>query len=331
MGFLDNSGDIILDAVLTDTGRMRLSKGDGSFRVVKFALGDDEIDYSLYNSSNTSGSAYFDLEILQTPVFEAFTNNGSNMKNKLVSIARNNIIYLPVLKLNPQIDGFGVTIPQLVNQGFILAVDKTTEDFFTQNINRSGLKYQGNTVRTTGLLLGENPNQGGSIRVDQGIDNAKVPAALPGGLDADLIETQYIVEIDNRLVGLVDYATGKTPAIPSYIDDDNKASYYFSVSDPNSYVAPNRDITTSTQQVIAGARGSTITFRLKASLDTNTSDYLFNQFGTAFSTSDFTPASGASLTSAYSNMRSIITNINITGVTTGFGIDIPLRLIKKIT
>ena len=39
MAFLDNSGDIILDAVLTDTGRMRLAKGDGSFRIAKFALG----------------------------------------------------------------------------------------------------------------------------------------------------------------------------------------------------------------------------------------------------------------------------------------------------
>ena len=42
MAFLDNSGDIILDAVLTDTGRFRLAKGDGSFKIVKFALGDDE-------------------------------------------------------------------------------------------------------------------------------------------------------------------------------------------------------------------------------------------------------------------------------------------------
>ena len=33
MAFLDNSGDIILDAVLTDTGRMRLAKGDGSFAI----------------------------------------------------------------------------------------------------------------------------------------------------------------------------------------------------------------------------------------------------------------------------------------------------------
>ena len=51
MAFLDNSGDIILDAVLTDTGRYRLAKGDGSFKIVKFALGDDEINYGLYEAS----------------------------------------------------------------------------------------------------------------------------------------------------------------------------------------------------------------------------------------------------------------------------------------
>jgi len=56
MAFLDNSGDIILDAVLTDTGRFRLAKGDGSFKIVKFALSDDEINYGLYDKNNLSGS-----------------------------------------------------------------------------------------------------------------------------------------------------------------------------------------------------------------------------------------------------------------------------------
>ena len=69
MAFLDNSGDIILDAVLTDTGRMRLAKGDGSFKITKFALGDDEINYQLYRNINNpegrspSGSAFYDLAI----------------------------------------------------------------------------------------------------------------------------------------------------------------------------------------------------------------------------------------------------------------------------
>ena len=100
MAFLDNSGDIILDAVLTDAGRQRLAKGDGSFKIVKFALGDDEINYELYDKNDTRGSAFYDLEILQSPVFEAFTNNTATMKSKLVTIARNDILYLPVLLLN---------------------------------------------------------------------------------------------------------------------------------------------------------------------------------------------------------------------------------------
>ena len=90
MAFLDNSGDIILDAVLTDTGRMRLARGDGSFKIAKFAFADDEIDYGNYNKNHSSGSAYFDLEIMQTPVLEAFTNNTSSMKSKLISISRTN-------------------------------------------------------------------------------------------------------------------------------------------------------------------------------------------------------------------------------------------------
>ena len=94
MGLLDNSGDIILDAVLTDTGRFRLAKGDGTFKIAKFAFADDEIDYSKYNKDQVSGSAYYDLDILQTPVFEAFTNNASSMKHRLLSIPRTNLLYL---------------------------------------------------------------------------------------------------------------------------------------------------------------------------------------------------------------------------------------------
>jgi hypothetical protein len=89
MGFLDNSGDIILDAVLTDAGRKRLARGDGTFKITKYAFGDDEIDYGKYQPNHTSGSAYNDLEILQTPILEAFTNNRSSLKSKLISLTNN--------------------------------------------------------------------------------------------------------------------------------------------------------------------------------------------------------------------------------------------------
>ena len=48
MGFLDHStNNIIVDAVLTDLGRLALAKNDGSFNVYQFALGDDEVDYEI--------------------------------------------------------------------------------------------------------------------------------------------------------------------------------------------------------------------------------------------------------------------------------------------
>ena len=48
MGFLDHSSsNIIVDAVLTDTGRQFLARNDGSFSIIKFAFADDEIDYTI--------------------------------------------------------------------------------------------------------------------------------------------------------------------------------------------------------------------------------------------------------------------------------------------
>ena len=86
MAFLDNSGDIILDAVLTDTGRQRLARGDGSFRIAKFALADDEVDYAKYDKLAATGRK--DLEILQTPVLEAFTNNKHRNQNPISDKSR---------------------------------------------------------------------------------------------------------------------------------------------------------------------------------------------------------------------------------------------------
>ena len=98
MGFLNNSGDIIIDATLTDVGRQRLAKGDGTFTIKKFAVGDDEINYELYNTS--AGTIYADLNILQTPIMEAVTNNIATMKHKLMTFDRTDLLYLTTLKLN---------------------------------------------------------------------------------------------------------------------------------------------------------------------------------------------------------------------------------------
>ena len=98
MAFLDNSGDIILDAVLTDEGRRRMA--GGNFSITKFALGDDEIDYTLYNKNHPSGSSYYDLEIMQTPIFEAFTQINAGITYGLLPTTATDLLYLPTAKVN---------------------------------------------------------------------------------------------------------------------------------------------------------------------------------------------------------------------------------------
>ena len=304
MAFLDNSGDIILDAVLTDTGRMRLAKGDGSFKIAKFALGDDEINYALYNKNHTSGSAYYDLEILQTPVLEAFTNNGSSMKSKLVSIPRTNLLYMPVLKINPYPAGN----EQVESSGsFFVAVDSDTESSF-------GLEG--------GVLGGENPSADNSfIRVDQGLDTSEVSPTYT--IDADLAETQYIIEIDNRL-GKICASTDATLANVSFIDDDNIATYFLSLGTDLKFVKENTNRSNPAPlETISGPRGTTLTFKVQASLDLNTSTYLFERLGGTFNLRD--ASTGATVSSVYY----IDTTIRITGATTGYRLDVPVRFIKK--
>lgn len=95
MGLLANDGAIIIDSVLTDRGRELLARGDGSFEIVKFAFGDDEIDYTLFNA--TTGSVQQDLDILNTPLFESFTDSELSLKNRLISIADSELQFIPVL------------------------------------------------------------------------------------------------------------------------------------------------------------------------------------------------------------------------------------------
>jgi hypothetical protein len=94
MGFLDNStNNIIIDAVLTDYGRELLARNDGSFSMVKFAFGDDEVDYTLIEKfGRTVGKQKIELN---TPVFEAQTNQNFALKHKLISLSNPTLYKLP--------------------------------------------------------------------------------------------------------------------------------------------------------------------------------------------------------------------------------------------
>ena len=98
MGYLDHStNNIIVDAVLTDIGREFLARNDGSFSIVKFALGDDEVDYTMIQKfGRTVGKEKIEKN---TPVFEAQTNANLALKFRAVSVSNPNLVRIPQVSL----------------------------------------------------------------------------------------------------------------------------------------------------------------------------------------------------------------------------------------
>ena len=308
MGFLDNSGDIILDATLTDEGRKRLARGE--FNVVKFSLGDDEIDYSLYRNSNhalgqhSSGTAYYDLEILQTPVLEAMTNANSSLKSALVTYGNNLKFHLPVLRIN-NLDSSNKMAT--TTGSFHVATTKDTAGTFQQ---------------LDGTLNGYDPTAGtnSTIRVDQGLDVAfKLPADQL--IPAEDRETGYFVYMDNRL-GELATADGNRINV-TFIDDDDVATYTITEGDGTGVVSSNtQTLPDITKQVIQGPRGTILELKLRSSSRLRESNTLFNEIGsTGTLLSHDTPA-------VLTNIRFIDTTLRIAGATTGYKIDIPVRFVK---
>lgn len=89
---------VTVDAILTTKGRELLARNDGSFQITQFSLADDEIDYTLYNPTHPSGSAFYGEAIQNMPVIEAFPDETQIMRYKLVTLPRGTS-KLPVISL----------------------------------------------------------------------------------------------------------------------------------------------------------------------------------------------------------------------------------------
>ena len=123
MGYLNNAV-ITVDAILTTKGRQLLALNDGSFRITQFALADDEIDYTMYNPTHPSGSAYYGEAIVNMPLLEAFPEETQIMKYKLTTLPRGTA-RMPILDL-----GYSAIV---IKQGASLAITPQTLNYFGGN------------------------------------------------------------------------------------------------------------------------------------------------------------------------------------------------------
>ena len=126
MGYLDNTS-ISVDAILTNKGRELLAQGGTSFNITQFALGDDEVDYTLWNPNDTRGTAFYGDVIENMPVTEAIPDQTKALKYRLLTLPGNNAQYLPKISVAP------ATIGTQSGNGATLTFNASTLNFSSAN------------------------------------------------------------------------------------------------------------------------------------------------------------------------------------------------------
>jgi hypothetical protein len=158
MGYLNNQ-IVTVDAILTKKGRELLAKNDGSFRITQFSLSDDEIDYTLFNPTNPSGSAYYGQAIEGMPLLEAFSDETQIMKYLLTTLPRGTA-KMPILNI-----GYTNIV---LKQGASLSITPQTLNYLggSQTYETSGYNFTIGDVRTMSVFNGVGINTNSSTALN---------------------------------------------------------------------------------------------------------------------------------------------------------------------
>ena len=222
MGYLDNTS-VTIDAVLTKLGRQRLA--EGQLNITKFALADDEINYALYDTAHSLGTAYYGEAIERMPLLEAFTNDTQALTNKLVTLPKNTQV-LPV-----------VTIAQ---SAISLTQPGQTATLTPQTLNIAGANAAGYTfvIGNTDIVsmkidgtVGESPAglTPAAIAAYSRFSNQNVMTTLPrtgnklaGTLNGFAVKlTSYsITQTQTTTLTITGVSTGGTVTVPVTISRD---------------------------------------------------------------------------------------------------------------
>lgn len=81
---------------MTRKGRELLAKNDGSFKITRFAFGDDEINYQLYDASASNP----DADLTNLPVLEPISNESVALNYRLIT-APKGTLKIATLTLKP--------------------------------------------------------------------------------------------------------------------------------------------------------------------------------------------------------------------------------------
>jgi hypothetical protein len=360
MAYLKTSDSIVIQATLTDKGKKLLSRGN--FKIAKFALGDDEIDYSLFRAADKDDEG-FEPALLNSEMFEAYKPTHSNIQYGLDSFdsailyltslqqdtilehgdkLHANILYLPILKTNSKL----TISPSLSSSVYYLSVnDETTQKLDSINDFR---------------FLTTNRLENVKFVVESGMD-------IPPGITIEptrrnrreyilekyLLDVDYFLYADNRLITKVcgiqqssefknfpsaevniNFVTDRESPPVSYASEfDNYATYITKGIPTHAYAFPEMtavwgpDDGFANSSSFGGPRGSIVAFNPLINEElkgtsTSTRDFRYSDFGT---TEQIVFSELPT-----SKFDYIDTTIYIIGATTNARLQIPVRLIRYV-
>lgn len=200
MAYLDNS-TITVDAILTKKGREKLAAGQG-LGITKFALGDDEVDYTLYEPAHPKGSAYYDAAIRAIPITEASPDETQVLKYKLVTLPKGT-------KKIPKVE-FGVPSISVTQTSGQVSLTPTTSP--------SGNAQAGYTVvlanKNAGSVVGQGTAAGsGTVPIFLG-DEITTTAAVETGLTFTFIPNPNVTRTIKTTITVYGNETGGSQTIP---------------------------------------------------------------------------------------------------------------------
>ena len=170
-----------------------------SLGITQFALGDDEIDYQLFDAAHPKGSAYYDAAIKATPILEASPDETQVLRYKLVTLPKN------TTKI-PQVS-IGVTSITTNQTRGKVTISPTTSP--------AGNTTSGYTAvladKTAGTLVGLGVATSGQISVS---DNVTATADVKKGLTFEFIPNPNLTSAVVTTLTVYGNETGGSISIP---------------------------------------------------------------------------------------------------------------------
>ena len=231
MSFLKDTGTIPLDAILTDAGRKRMAQG--KFKIAKFAIGDDEMDYSLLgpwdeatgdrdpNDPNTNTTYDRKSLMTQTPELEALAERNANINYGLLTFGRTDLFYLPILKTNEKQDSAArKSLGPVLGDVYYLSVNEETTTKLRSAL--PGKRY----------VLETNDVSNIRIMVESGLETDELGRTPPYRqsyiLQTNTLDTSFYVYCDGRFIENL-WGPSTSAVFANDVEDDGKSKVDFGI------------------------------------------------------------------------------------------------------